>query len=36
MTIVPQQETLTTGSKGCYDGQDRIYFTKDSTGRITT
>jgi hypothetical protein len=34
MTIVPQQETLTTGS--CYDGQDRIYFTKDSTGRITT
>jgi hypothetical protein len=34
MTIVPQQETLTTGSMYCYDGQDRIYFTKDSTGRI--
>jgi hypothetical protein len=34
MTISPQQETLNVGSMYCYDGKDRIYFTKDATGRI--
>lgn len=30
----PQSETLTTGSMYSYDGDDKIYFTKDATGRI--
>ena len=32
--IFGQGETLTTGSMYVYDGQNRIYFTKDATGRI--
>lgn len=36
--IVPffsaQTETLTTGSMYSYDGADKLYFTKDATGRI--
>jgi hypothetical protein len=32
--IFGQGETLTTGSMYAYDGCDRIYFTKDGTGRI--
>lgn len=34
LSITPQIETLTTGSNYCYDGGDRIYFTKDNTQRI--
>lgn len=30
----PQAETLTTGSMYAYDGENRIYFQKDATGRI--
>ncbi len=30
----PMFETLTTGTMYAYDGADRIYFTKDATGRI--
>ena len=30
----PQFETLTTGSMYVYDGVDRIYFTKEATGRV--
>lgn len=33
-TYLPNTETLTTGSMYVYDGQDRIYYTKDATGRI--
>lgn len=33
-TYFPVTETLSTGSMFVYDGQDRIYFTKDATGRI--
>lgn len=33
-TPFPFTETLTTGSMYAYDGGDRIYFTKDATGRI--
>jgi hypothetical protein len=32
--LTPQTETLTTGSMYAYDENSRIYFTKDSTGRI--
>lgn len=32
--LSPINETLTTGAMYAYDGEDRIYFTKDSTGRI--
>ena len=31
MTFGPNSETFTTGSMFAYDGQDRIYFTKDLT-----
>ena len=31
---IPLTETLTTGSMYCYNNQDRIYFTKESTGRL--
>lgn len=34
LSYFPQFETLTTGSMYAYDRRDRIYFTKDSTGRI--
>lgn len=34
LAYFPQTETLTTGSMYCYDGTDRIYFTKEATGRI--
>lgn len=34
LSYFPQFETLTTGSMYVYDGADRIYFTKDATGRI--
>ena len=34
LTYFPFFETLTTGSMFAYDGVDRIYFTKDATGRI--
>ncbi len=34
MSYFPQFETLTTGSMYVYDGLDRIYFTKDATGRV--
>lgn len=34
MFISPQFETLTTGSMYAYDGVDKIYFTKDATGKI--
>jgi hypothetical protein len=30
----PNFDTLTTGSMYAYDGKDRIYFTKDATGRV--
>ena len=30
----PQAETLTAGSMYAYDGNDRIYFTKDATMRF--
>ena len=30
----PQQETFTTGSMYAYDGVDKIYIHKDSTGRV--
>jgi hypothetical protein len=33
MVVSPQSETLTTGSMYIYDGQDRIYFTKEVTLR---
>lgn len=33
MTITPQIETLTTGSMYAYDGDSRIYFTKEVTLR---
>lgn len=32
--ITPQSETFTTGSMYCYDGNDRLFITRDSTGRI--
>jgi hypothetical protein len=32
--ILGQGETLTTGTMYAYDGQDRLYFQKDATGRI--
>jgi hypothetical protein len=34
LTYFPLTETLTTGSMYAYDGVDRIYFTKEATGRI--
>lgn len=34
LALTPQVETLTTGSNYCYDGGDRVYFTKDNTQRI--
>jgi hypothetical protein len=34
VTFFPLTETLTTGSSYAYDGVDRIYFTKDTTGRF--
>jgi hypothetical protein len=34
LTYFPLTETLTSGSMFAYDGVDRIYFTKESTGRI--
>jgi hypothetical protein len=34
ITYFPFTETLTTGSMYAYDGVDRIYFTKDATGRV--
>lgn len=33
VTTHPQIETLTTGTMSAYDGNDRIYFTKDNTQR---
>ena len=33
-TLTPQIETLTSGSMYAYDGNDRIYFTKDATMRL--
>ncbi|MGK3947122.1 hypothetical protein ABK046_53220, partial [Streptomyces caeruleatus] len=33
-TYHPLTEALGAGSMFVYDGRDRIYFTKDSTGRI--
>ena len=32
--ILGQGETLTTGTMYAYDGGDRLYFTKDATGRL--
>jgi hypothetical protein len=32
--ILGQGETLTTGTMYTYDGGDRLYFTKDATGRL--
>lgn len=34
LTYFPLTETLAGGSMYAYDGADRIYFTKESTGRI--
>jgi hypothetical protein len=34
MASLQQTETLTTGTMTCYDGDDRLYFTKDATQRI--
>ena len=34
MYYTPMIETLTSGSMYAYDGQDRIYFTKDITNRV--
>jgi len=34
MVITPQSETWTTGTMWTYDGDDRIYFTKDATMRF--
>ena len=34
LSTSPQMETLTTGSMYNYNGGDRIYFTKDATGRL--
>ena len=34
MAVNQQFETLTTGTMACYDGGDRMYFTKDATQRI--
>jgi hypothetical protein len=34
LVYFPQSETLAAGSMFAYDGADRIYFTKDSTGRV--
>ncbi len=34
MSVSPQMETFTTGSMFDYNGGDRIYFTKDATGRL--
>lgn len=34
MSTSPQMETFTTGSMYHYNGGDRIYFTKDATGRL--
>jgi hypothetical protein len=34
LTYFPITEVLGAGSMFAYDGDDRIYFTKDSTGRI--
>jgi hypothetical protein len=33
-TTSPQSETLTTGTMYAYDGENRVYFQKDATGRI--
>jgi hypothetical protein len=33
VSTTPQTETLTGGSQYAYDGNDRIYFTKDLTQR---
>jgi hypothetical protein len=34
MYVSPFNETLSSGSQYCYDGFDRIYFTKDVTNRV--
>lgn len=34
LMIVPQSETLSTGSMYAYDGGDRIFFTTNATGRV--
>jgi hypothetical protein len=34
MATAPQAETLSSGSMYAYDGQDRLYFTKDVTQRM--
>jgi hypothetical protein len=34
MPTTPQTETLSTGSMYAYDGQNRIYFTKEATQRM--
>ena len=34
LPTTPQTETLTTGSMYAYDGQDRLYFTKEATQRL--
>jgi hypothetical protein len=34
LTTSPISETLTTGSMYCYDGKDRVYFTKEVTLRM--
>lgn len=32
--ITPQTEVLSTGTMYVYDGVDRLYFTRDATGRV--
>ena len=34
LPTAPMTETLTTGSQYAYDGQDRLYFTKEATQRM--
>ncbi len=34
LPTTPQTETLTTGSMYAYDGQNRVYFTKEATQRV--
>lgn len=34
MGQIPNAETFTTGSMTAYDGEDRVYFHRDATGRI--
>lgn len=34
MGQIPNAETFTTGTMTAYDGDDRVYFHRDSTGRV--